>query len=228
MCPASRPSKDTKTPPPAAGSGIKKAARRHWKWLAVAALAVASTMLSCGLSASSTSPICISINKAIALLLLPIATQNNAPANNIYEANTSPLTTLLNLTTCKNSSDGFGNLSNTKSAISIAENMATKTKDLTTTSVYSTINSTTSNYGKIRKDFTPSHLTRWRNYGRSGSQPYKLLTSKRPPTLRDTRSKKLPAKKPMNTTYAATKTAKRSGYFQSTYECLLAEINLAA
>jgi len=217
---------------------IKEALRKHWKWLAVSALAVGSITLSCGRSESSTNLICTSITRAIALLLSHTETPTNAPKNNTKMDTLFHPITHFDRMMYKNS---FGhsekarlnslknkNAPSTKSAISIAESMATKTNALTIISVSSTISLTTKPSGRMTRVSTHILQKNLKNFGRGDSPRSKRLTSRQRRTVQNTHSKKLPAKKQKNTICDAMKMAKPTGYFQNISACQLAEKNPAA
>ncbi len=202
----------------------KSALRRHWKWLAVSALGVAWIISSCGRLESSTNPICTSITTAIHGLLSLIGTQENATKNNIKTDVTYRPITLLNPHTYQNSSAHYVKLTPiTRFGTFTAENMVRKTKDLTITYVCSIIHLTTKYSKKTTKASIRTPARRWRNIGRTVSQPLRNLISGRPHTQQVTASKKSQAKKPGIIISVAMSTEKPTGYFPNIFECQLAE-----
>ncbi len=194
----------------------------------VSALGVVWIMLSCGLAGSSMKALCTWIKMVTALLLLPIAIPQNAPPNNTEQDTSSRLTIPYDLATCQNSSVAYENPLRTKFDTSTVENMAMRINAPTITCASLTSNSTIKYYGKITKDFTPTHHHNSKSFGRSDSRRSRSLTSKPLLTLHATHSKKSPAKKPMTTIYAATNMASPPGYSRNIFVCPLAAKNLAA
>ncbi len=156
---------------------IKAALRRHWKWLAVSALVVASITLSCGQSVLSTSPVCISINMAIRGLLLPIATPEPVPMNNSKQDNIYRKTCLSGPRTCQNS---FGlcadKIKTTKFATSTVANTANLAVP-TITSVSLITRLMIFNSLRTTRDSTLTLARHWKNSGRTASRPWPNLTT---------------------------------------------------
>ncbi len=219
ICPATHRSPALRITSPVDLHSIKTKARKHWKWLAASALGVAWITLSCGLSVLPMKPVCTSITMAIRGLLSPIATQAQPRTNNIKTASTSLKNGLLLRPTFKNSSALCERqIKAIKSAISTAESMANSAV-LTITSVYSITPSMTNICGRTIKVSIRTPLPNSKNTGRTALPPVQNLPYRMPPTLPAIASRKLPANVLMTTTYAATKTAKRTGYCQNTSAC---------
>ncbi len=207
----------------------RKALRKHWKWLAVSALVVAWITASCGQYALSTSRTCTSITTAIRGLLLHIENPGTVQPSNTKTDNTSRRIILSDLQTSVNSFARYENkIQIIKSAISIAVNTATITKDLIITSVCLTTRSRTNNYLKMRKGYIHIRALLWRNSGLTDSLPWQNLTSKLPAIRLAIRLKKSREKGPWTIISGAMSTEKPIGYYLSTAECRRAEINPAA
>jgi len=206
----------------------KQARRKHFKWLAVSALVAALIIALCGPSGSCTNPLCTWIQTVMPLLPSPTETPQNAPQGNLKEGNISPLITHYDQSTFQNLYDDCVNPSAIKSAISIAENMATKTNDLIIISASSIMPFMTDECSKMMKAFILIHLKASKNSGLSDSQRFKNLTLKPPRIPRNTHLKKSPAKKQKSTIFVATNMEMRTGCCQNIYACQPAAKNLAA
>ncbi len=179
---------------------IKAKARKHWKWLAASALAVAWITASCGVSALSTKPVCTSITMAIRGLLSHTATPPNAQQNNSKTATTSRQNNpLLPLTSATSSALCERQIRATKSAISTAENMANSAV-LTITYVYSITPSTTNICGRMTKASIHIPQKNSTATGRSGSLLAQNLPWTMPLIRPATASKKSQANAPRTTT----------------------------
>jgi len=193
-----------------------------WKWLVVSVLAVVWITASCGLSASSTKPLCTSITSAIRGLLSRTETDQPATKSNTKTDTTSTNTTSFNLPTSPTSFAHYAEeMRIIKSAISTAASMATIINDRTIISASSITPSTTNISGRTMKDFTLTLQLNSKNTGHGGSPPWPNSMCERLLIRPVTHSKKLLAKEPETIIYDATSMARRTGFFPNIYGCRL-------
>ncbi len=211
---------------PADLRSIKAKARKHWKWLAVSALGVAWIILSCGASALSTKPVCISITMAIRGLFshtatLPNVQQNNSKTATTYRQNNP----LLPRTSATSSALCERQIRATKSAISTAENMANSAV-LTITYVYSITPSTTNICGRMTKASIHIPQKNSTAIGRTASLLAQNSLWTMPLTLRATASKKSQANAPRTITNGSiTIPVKHGGSCLNMSACLQDAVN---
>lgn len=222
---------------------IKAALRKHWKWLAVSALVVASITASCGQSVLSTSPVCISINMAIRGLLLPIATPQPAQKNNSMMDTTSIKIINSDLLTSQNSSERLGAQQMSKNATRkrggskaiVQKQFATSIVANTATLVDRTITSASLitrlmifNSLTTKRDCILTRVRHWKNSGLMASPRVRSLTTAMRLTLPATYLKKSPGNALAIITCDATNTAWPTGLNPNSYVCLPATKNLLA
>ncbi len=204
---------------------------KHFKWLVVSVLAAAWITLQCGLSESSTNPVCTSITTAIRGLLLPIATPQTAPTNNTETVTTFLKNGLLHRPTFQNSYDRYAKqIPIIKYDTSTAANTETlkRATGRTITSVSLITRLTMFNSLRMTRDSTLTLAQHWKSTGLTGSQPWPSSTIVPlliPPAIY---FPKLLAKRRRIIICAATNTAKRTGSFLNIPACPLATKTLPA
>ncbi len=182
-----------------------------WRLHAGNASAAVSIVILCGLCASCTNLFPTLMTAETASSLSHIETPRTALRNNILKV-TSYLpiclsTIIISGTSLKDCADTFLKTS----AISIAENTATKLSDLTIMHVCSTVLSKTKMYINKQKELPRILLQLLKNCGRMASALSANSILKQPRTPAATSSKKSQATRPTRLTYAPTNTAWRFG-----------------